>query len=161
MIGAICTTTKLKRNIAKKDPKGWHVTVSYKEQEHVESDMHLTCHAYVDSQGQCSLVKFEPRDANGQAIAKADGIVKANGRRIWPLECHLVTVPTEFVAQLSVTEPDYSHFVALMRSNSSTVETRSLPTPSPPATGSTSSADPWNPGAEESPSRSAKKVKKG
>ncbi|KAG6130765.1 hypothetical protein E4U35_008212 [Claviceps purpurea] len=52
------------------------------------------------------MAKFVPGHANGPAIAKVDNIVKINGRPIWPLECHLVTVPTEIVAELSVTEPD-------------------------------------------------------
>ncbi|KAG6103103.1 hypothetical protein E4U31_003071 [Claviceps sp. LM219 group G6] len=96
------------------DPDGWHLTVSFKTQELVNCRKHLTCHAYVDSLGQfkgASIIETTP---------KADRTRRFKSKQpFWLAKAKLVSI--EFALQLNVTDPDYSHFVTLMQTDSSTV----------------------------------------
>ncbi|KAG6181995.1 hypothetical protein E4U27_002056 [Claviceps purpurea] len=94
------------RGEVKPDTEGWHLTVSFKTQELVNSREHLTCHANVDSLGQFKNATFDTKKP------KPDGKMKCNSRQpFWPAKPKLLEVPTKLVTEVSVTEPDYSGFV--------------------------------------------------
>ncbi|KAG6246157.1 hypothetical protein E4U23_004834 [Claviceps purpurea] len=94
------------RGEVKPDTEGWHLTVSFKTQELVNSREHLTCHANVDSLGQFKNATFDTKKP------KPDGKMKCNSRQpFWPAKAEILEVPTKLVTEVSVTEPDYSGFV--------------------------------------------------
>ncbi|KAG5953248.1 hypothetical protein E4U57_005545 [Claviceps arundinis] len=52
------TTFDRRRGEVKPDTEDWHLTVSFKTQELVNSREHLACHVYVDSLGQFKSASF-------------------------------------------------------------------------------------------------------
>ncbi|KAG6300694.1 hypothetical protein E4U09_006442 [Claviceps aff. purpurea] len=87
--------------------------------EHVDSREHLTGHVYVDSLGQFKNASFIEKKP------KPDNTIKSNNQRLfWPAKADLFEVPTKLVAEVSITDPDYSRFVtliSLMQTDSLTV----------------------------------------
>jgi hypothetical protein len=78
------TTIKGKRV---KDPKGKHVTFSYKTEDHLGRETHVACHGYIDDEQTLEL-----REAT-HAPEKPDATRKKNGKEVWPAESELWEAP--------------------------------------------------------------------
>ncbi|KAM0278421.1 hypothetical protein ACHAQH_005176 [Verticillium albo-atrum] len=61
-----------------KDPKGEHVTFSYKSIDHLGRETHVSCHGYVNN-----AKTLEFREAT-HASEKPDSTLKRNGKEVWP-----------------------------------------------------------------------------
>ncbi|KAG5959136.1 hypothetical protein E4U57_000871 [Claviceps arundinis] len=85
-----------------KDPKGYHVTISYKTEDHMHSGTHITCHGYVWSR-ECMIFK-EATFAN----EKPDTVLKKDGRFVWPSEEDLWRAPDIYTGHL-VIEPSITN----------------------------------------------------
>ncbi|KAG6263390.1 hypothetical protein E4U48_006777, partial [Claviceps purpurea] len=84
------------RGEVKPDTEGWHLTVSFKTQELVNSREHLTCHANVDSLGQFKNATFDTKKP------KPDGKMKCNSRQpFWPAKPKLLEVPTKLPSRVT------------------------------------------------------------
>ncbi|KAK0631595.1 hypothetical protein B0T14DRAFT_5183 [Immersiella caudata] len=70
-----------------KDPRGPHVTFSYKTQDQLGSETHVACHGYVTDN---ETLQF--REAT-HAEEKADATMKASGKAVWPGEDSLWEAP--------------------------------------------------------------------
>ncbi|KAI0399363.1 hypothetical protein F4802DRAFT_610950 [Xylaria palmicola] len=77
LIRGIHGTTTIK-GIRQKDPKGDHVTFSYKTQDHLGREVHVACHGYIKNRETLEL-----REAT-HAPAKPDSIPNGRGNPIWP-----------------------------------------------------------------------------
>lgn len=70
-----------------KDPRGPHVTFSYKSQDHLGRETHIACHGYVDDPQ--TLEFKEATHAN----EKPDSTKKKSGKAVWPSTSHLWEAP--------------------------------------------------------------------
>ncbi|KAM4064709.1 hypothetical protein HRG_004930 [Hirsutella rhossiliensis] len=70
-----------------KDPKGDHVTFSYKTQDHLGRETHVAFHGYVKDPGT-----LEFKEAT-HAAEKADSTVKGNKKPAWPQDEDLWEAP--------------------------------------------------------------------
>ena len=70
-----------------KDPKGDHVTFSYKTQDHLGLETHVACHGYVKDPGT-----LEFKEAT-HAAEKPDSTVKWNNKPVWPEDEDLWEAP--------------------------------------------------------------------
>ncbi|KAH7029641.1 uncharacterized protein B0I36DRAFT_244279, partial [Microdochium trichocladiopsis] len=61
-----------------KDPRGDHVTFSYKTQDHLGRETHVACHGYVKDPDT-----LEFKEAT-HAAEKPDSTMKRNNKPIWP-----------------------------------------------------------------------------
>ncbi|KAG6204931.1 hypothetical protein E4U35_002977 [Claviceps purpurea] len=84
-------STTISEGERKPDPKGWHVTFSFKTQEQLDSGTHVTCHAYVDIRGNFAEATHSDE--------MADSFEYDNGKTAWPPEALLDEVPTKFVLE--------------------------------------------------------------
>ncbi|KZZ95536.1 hypothetical protein AAL_04767 [Moelleriella libera RCEF 2490] len=64
--------------VRQKDPRGDHVTFSYKTQDHLGRETHVACHGYVKDP-----VTLEFTEA-AHADEKSDAILKSSGKAVWP-----------------------------------------------------------------------------
>ena len=81
--------------IYQKDPKGWHVTFCYKDQNQIESKTHSACHGYVPSKDSFELV------TSTHEGEKPDSTLKRNGQSVWPSEDELELAPEIGYSHLS------------------------------------------------------------
>ncbi|KAG6092047.1 hypothetical protein E4U30_006005 [Claviceps sp. LM220 group G6] len=72
--GLMYSTTISEEGERKPDPKGWHVTFSFKTQEQLDSGKHVSCQAYVDLRGNFAEVTYSPE--------KADSFKLNNGKEV-------------------------------------------------------------------------------
>ncbi|KAK0368385.1 hypothetical protein CLIM01_14261 [Colletotrichum limetticola] len=70
-----------------KDPRGAHVTFSYKSQDHLGRETHVACHGYVKDPET-----LEFKEAT-HADEKPDSIKKQSGKAVWPGAAHLWEAP--------------------------------------------------------------------
>ncbi|KEZ43388.1 hypothetical protein SAPIO_CDS4557 [Scedosporium apiospermum] len=80
------TTTARGRRI--KDPKGWHVTICYKDSNQVLGGTHVACHAYTPGKNIFELVE------STHAGEKSDDVLRArNQKPVWPDTEELAEAP--------------------------------------------------------------------
>ncbi|CCT69824.1 uncharacterized protein FFUJ_05743 [Fusarium fujikuroi IMI 58289] len=70
-----------------KDPLGDHITMCFKDDEHIRAGTHIACHGYVDS--KTSLQFRETTDTP----EKSDSILKKNDEPVWPPSSKLYEYP--------------------------------------------------------------------
>ncbi|CCF33121.1 hypothetical protein CH063_05373 [Colletotrichum higginsianum] len=70
-----------------KDPRGDHVTFSYKTQDHLGRETHVACHGYVKDP-----LSLEFKEAT-HAAEKPDSILKRNNKPVWPNDEDLWEAP--------------------------------------------------------------------
>lgn len=70
-----------------KDPRGWHVTLCYKDAEHAKKGTHVTCHGYVKGKDDLEFIEAT------HAGEKSDSWVKSSGQVVWPSEDELDVAP--------------------------------------------------------------------
>lgn len=77
-----------------KDPLGRHVTLCYKDQAQLAQGTHVASHGYVKEKDDTELMQatHDP--------AKADSVLRGNGKPVWPSEDQLKEAP----------EIGYGHF---------------------------------------------------
>ncbi|KAG6177065.1 hypothetical protein E4U10_000320 [Claviceps purpurea] len=82
-------STTISEGERKPDPKGWHVTFSFKTQEQLDSGTHVTCHAYdyIDIRGNFAEATHSDE--------MADNLIAST----WPPEALLDEVPAKFVLE--------------------------------------------------------------
>ncbi|KAB8356534.1 hypothetical protein FH972_024117 [Carpinus fangiana] len=70
-----------------KDPKGWHVTLCFKDQEQLDKKTHVTSHGYCKGQKDLEFVEatHDPE--------KSDSVRKRSGKPVWPDESKLSLHP--------------------------------------------------------------------
>ncbi|KAK8061437.1 hypothetical protein PG994_007803 [Apiospora phragmitis] len=75
--------------VRQKDPKGLHITLCYKDDEHLQKGTHIACHGYVTDGESMSF-----KEAT-QAGEKPDVTKKNNKNRtpVWPSEDKLYAAP--------------------------------------------------------------------
>ncbi|KAG5991670.1 hypothetical protein E4U52_003430 [Claviceps spartinae] len=83
-----------------KDPKGNHVTFSYKTLDHLKRETHIACHGYVNSP-----ITLELREATF-ASEKADSVLKHNSKKAWPSMENLYQAPDIYVSHLESASSD-------------------------------------------------------
>ncbi|POR37769.1 Uncharacterized protein TPAR_02035 [Tolypocladium paradoxum] len=79
----------------RKDPKGWHITLCYKDARQLAGDRHVASHGYVTDTASWAF-----REAT-HAGEKADSTIKSSGKPVWPSD------PDELWA---APEIGYGHF---------------------------------------------------
>ncbi|KAG6181991.1 hypothetical protein E4U27_002052 [Claviceps purpurea] len=86
-------STTISEGERKPDPKGWHVTFSFKTQEQLDSGTHVTCHAYdyIDIRGNFAEATHSDE--------MTDSFEYDNGKTAWPPEALLDEVPAKFSEQ--------------------------------------------------------------
>ncbi|KAI0469697.1 hypothetical protein GGR56DRAFT_247715 [Xylariaceae sp. FL0804] len=74
--------TTMINGVYQRDPKGHHITLCYKDDEHMKNDTHVACHGYVADTGTMS---FKEATHAGE---KPDSTLKGNRAqtRVWPPE---------------------------------------------------------------------------
>ncbi|KAK4117130.1 hypothetical protein N656DRAFT_743098 [Canariomyces notabilis] len=70
-----------------KDPRGAHVTFSYKTQDQLGRETHIACHGYVTD-----TETLEFKEAT-HAEEKPDSTKKVSGKAVWPSEAFLWEAP--------------------------------------------------------------------
>ncbi|TWU72917.1 hypothetical protein ED733_004770 [Metarhizium rileyi] len=88
-------STTIINGIVQKDPKGDHVTISYKTQDHLGRETHVACHGYVKDP-----LTLEFKEAT-HAAEKADSILKGNNKPAWPGQEDLWQAPDVGYAHMS------------------------------------------------------------
>ncbi|KFA70745.1 hypothetical protein S40288_09216 [Stachybotrys chartarum IBT 40288] len=71
----------------RKDPRGDHVTFSYKTQDHLGRETHVACHGYVKDPDT-----LEFKEAT-HAAEKPDSTKKRNNKPVWPADEDLWEAP--------------------------------------------------------------------
>lgn len=61
-----------------KDPKGWHGTFSFKNEDQVERQFHVTSHGYTNGKED-----FHLKEAS-HTPEKKDEALKSNAKVVWP-----------------------------------------------------------------------------
>lgn len=72
------TTSRAGRH--ERDPLGWHVTLCYKDEDHLSGGTHIASHGYVKGRDVLTFVQAT------HAGEKLDSHLKANGKLVWPFE---------------------------------------------------------------------------
>ncbi|KAF2671390.1 hypothetical protein BT63DRAFT_412427 [Microthyrium microscopicum] len=91
LIRSTMHATTTRRGNTKKDPLGWHVTVSFKNATDQANGQHLTAHGYTKGSSNLELNSWTS-DQNH----KADTFQDYYGKEIWPTACSGKGVVVEF-----------------------------------------------------------------
>lgn len=70
-----------------KDPKGWHVTLCFKDLMQLENNTHVTSHGYCKGKVDLEFVEAT------HYPEKPDSTKKRNGQPVWPDESQLSLYP--------------------------------------------------------------------
>lgn len=76
------TTTMGKKHV--EDPKGYHVTFSYKNDVQVEKHLHITSHAYTNGKYDFTLISKEKFEQRPDDSPRGGRKGRRLGRVIWP-----------------------------------------------------------------------------